>query len=260
MKTIRSFFFIVLAVLTIAVRAAPTECPQHFAGGETPEFTSEKLSARTVLLCFEGNGIVHSGITKTPFWSAYHLTAAKIEAGKDMSRDDSFHAEPRLLKSDRAELKDYSRSGYDKGHLYPNKSTSTREEQYGSFSLANIAPQVPKHNRGIWSAIEAATRSLATRRGELYVITGVLFEGEELLTIGNGVYVPTYFYKAIYDPIRGEAGAYLSPNTDGGTYEIVSIAELEKRAGINLFPAMSESVKQTTMNLPKPRMRKARQS
>jgi endonuclease G len=259
MKTSRSLLFAALAFVAASLHAAPTECPQHFAGGEAPEFSNEKLAARAVPLCFAGNGSLHSGMTKTPFWSAYRLTAAKIEAGKDMSRDDSFHAEPRLPKSDRAELKDYARSGYDKGHLYPNKSTSTREEQYDSFSLANIAPQVPKHNRGIWSAIEAATRSLATRRGELYVITGVLFEGENLLTIGNDVYVPTYFYKAIYDPVKAETGTYLSPNTEDGTYEIISIAELEQRAGINLFPTMPDSVKQATMTLPKPRMHKARQ-
>lgn len=258
LKSIRSIVLLALAILAAHVSAAPTECPQHFAGGEAPELASEKFKPRTVVLCFEGHGSMHSGLTRTPFWSAYHLTAAGIEAGSQISRDDSFHAEPRLPRADRAELKDYSRSGFDKGHLYPNRSAGTRAEQYSSFSLSNIAPQVPKHNRGLWSAIEAATRKLATERGELYVITGVMFEGEELLTIGSGVYVPTHFYKAIYDPAWQQGAAYLSPNAEDPGYEIISIADLEARAGFNLFPGIPQEAKTSVMRLPRPRIRKAR--
>ncbi len=57
------------------------------------------------------------------------------------------------------------------------------------------------------------------------------------------------------DPATHEAAAWIAPNTDGDDYEVVSIAELEKRAKIDAFPKLSASAKLTAMNLPAPRIR-----
>ena len=68
--------------------------------------------------------------------------------------------------------------------------------------------------------------------------------------------VPTYVFKAIYDPANGAAGAYVATNAKearGMTYETISIADLEKRIGIVLFPRMPRSVKETAMKLPRPK-------
>lgn len=243
-----------LMALALGVQAEPAKCPQHFADGQTPEFVRRNLATKATGLCMSGHATMHSGITKTPFWSAYKLTAARVAAGKHLPREDNFHPEPKLPPGERAELSDYRRSGYDRGHVFPNKSAGSKEEQFDSFSLSNIVPQARKHNQELWAGIEIATRTLATQRGTLYVITGVLFEGN-LKSIGSGVLVPTHMYKAIYDPVRKQAAAYLSPNSDEQVYEVVSIGALEKRAGFNLFPAMPESVKAAPMKLPPPQMR-----
>jgi hypothetical protein len=34
--------------------AAPSACPQHFAGGESPDLTNPRLSANTYGLCYTG--------------------------------------------------------------------------------------------------------------------------------------------------------------------------------------------------------------
>ena len=60
-------------------------------------------------------------------------------AGK-LSRKDSFQAEDALPESDRAELSDYERSGYDRGHMAPNANFVTRKAQAETFSLANMVP------------------------------------------------------------------------------------------------------------------------
>jgi endonuclease G, mitochondrial len=49
----------------------------------------------------------------------------------------------------------------------------------------------------------------------LYVITGPLYQGGELKRIGGRVQVPTAIFKAIYDPNRQEAGAYVVGNAPG---------------------------------------------
>lgn len=46
-----------------------------------------------------------------------------------------------------------------------------------SFSLANMVPKAPKHNRGVWkTSVEAATEKYAGRAsGDVYVITGPVY-------------------------------------------------------------------------------------
>ena len=110
------------AGLAMPARAA-TECPEHFAGGVAPTITNPKLKARTQEVCFEAFAVLHSGISRTPLYSAEHLTRANLNAAGKLSRKDSFHPESALPAQDRAELKDYARSGYDRGHMqYPVKS------------------------------------------------------------------------------------------------------------------------------------------
>ena len=74
--------------------------------------------------------------------------------------------------------------------------------------------------------------------GELYVVTGPIFYGSDLKKLNGRVLVPTYIFKAIYDPAQKQAAAYLVANADTGRYAVVSIAEVEKLSGISIFPAL----------------------
>jgi DNA/RNA endonuclease G (NUC1) len=78
-------------------------------------------------------------------------------------RKNAFHAEPMLPKEERAELADYEHTGFDRGHMAPSGDMPSLEAQQESFSLANIAPQTPELNRGIWEGIEAAVPSSPAR-------------------------------------------------------------------------------------------------
>jgi endonuclease G len=92
-------------------------------------------------------------------------------------------------------------------------------------------------------------------RGELYVITGPVFEGEKIERINGRVLVPTHVFKAVLDPSKQEAAAWLAPNDDSGDYQAISIAALERRIGLNLFPKLPDAAKQHVMELPEPRIR-----
>ena len=78
----------------------------------------------------------------------------------------------------------------------------TETSQHESFSLANMIPQDPKNNQILWQGIEEATRTLASRDGEVYVVTGPIFEGSSLERLNGRVLVPAFVFKAIYDPVR----------------------------------------------------------
>lgn len=243
-----------LSMLAFA-HAQTTGCDKHFLQKAPPEFTRQALQASTVGLCFEAFSVMHSGISNTPLWSAQHLTRDALREAREVKRVDSFHAEEALPPKHGAELADYARSGYDRGHMAPAADMPTRQAQHESFSLANVVPQNRKNNQILWSAIEGATRHLANQRGELYVVTGPLFETDKIQRLNGRVFVPTHVFKAVVDPVRNEGAAWVAPNDASGDYDVVSIAELEKQAGINLFPKLPDAAKQTAMALPEPRLR-----
>jgi len=245
---------LVLFALPVTASAAPTDCPAHYAGAMAPDLINPKLAAKTRELCYSAFAVLHSGVTRTPLYAVEHLTRVSVADAKGLQRPEAsaFHAEPRLPPEERAELVDYKRSGFDRGHLVPSANEPTPKAQQESFSLANMIPQVAESNRGIWSAIEGATRHLANTRGEVYVVTGPVFQGTNLQRIGGRVLVPTHVFKAIYDPRRREAAAYLVPNAAGNDYQRIPIAQLEEVTGIAVFPGIPAAAKSTVLALPEP--------
>ena len=244
-----------LIALLLACLSLPTwatDCPQFYAGGQPPVIAKAALKPRTQELCFHAYAVMHSGLSRTPLWSAEHLVRADIEAAQSLPRRDSFHAESRLPAGDRAELSDYARSGYDRGHMAPNGDMPDRTTQGESFSLANMVPQVHANNAGVWAGIEGAVRQLALEEGEIYVVSGPAFVGSDVQRIGN-VLVPTHLWKVVYSPRQRRAGAYVITNDTTREYSAVSIAQLEAMTGIDALPGMAPKIREAGMNLPRPK-------
>lgn len=253
MKFYKFRLFICMSLLYLFQHSAEAaECPQHFADGKAPIIVNQKLTPSTDKLCYQGFAVLHSGITKTGLWAAEHLTRERLNSARGLPRTNSFHPDDNLNHGNRAELKDYARSGYDRGHLAPSGDMPSTSAQDESFSLGNMIPQNPDNNRNLWEGIESAVRTYVKDKGELYVITGPIFEGANLQRIGGRVLVPTHVFKAVYDPSKRIAGAYIANNAPGMEYQAVTIAELEKRIGINLFPGMVQRTKDSGMKLPAP--------
>lgn len=251
MKTRAVLFALLLIFLSTLALAGQSKCPQYYLGGQAPDILNEKYSHQTQEICYSAYGLIHSAITRTPLVSAEHLTRAE-QSKAHPPRVDKFHPDPNLPPADRAELKDYEDSGYDRGHMAPAGDMPDMKSQGESFSLANMIPQNPKDNRNLWEGIEEATRDLANTSGELYVVTGPIFYGSELKRLNGRVLVPNYIFKAIYDPSRQQAAAYFVANAEGGRYAVLPIATVEKLSGITIFPALEDKVKQSPMALPKP--------
>lgn len=251
MKSLLSFCSLLLFSATLF--SAPTQCNGFYFGNEAPDILNTKLLSKTQELCYSSFALMHSGISRTPLWSAEHLTKERLR--HKSKRTNDFHPEDRLSRDERAELADYARSGYDRGHMAPAADMGDKQAQHECFTLANMVPQNSENNRGIWSAIEAATRHLTNEKGELYVITGPIFSGSQIKRIGGRVLVPTKLYKALFDPSTGEGGAYLVTNAPSSDYEVISIAELEQMSGLKLFPAMTPSARENAMDLPNPQQR-----
>ncbi len=224
-------------------------CPAHYVDGRLPEIRNPKMASNTHELCYGVFGVMHSGITRTPLWSAEHLRAENVEAAQHLSRENSFHPELKLPPNQRAELSDYARSGYDRGHMAPNGNMPDRATQQESFTLANMVPQDGDNNRHVWAAIEGAVRKMAKKEGALYVITGPAFLDSKLSKVGN-VVVPSHLYKLVYSPRQQAGAAYFIENKATDDVQFLSIAELEAKIGIDLLPSLSAKQKQVMLRLP----------
>lgn len=69
------------------------------------------------ILYREGYVLSHNKRTRVANWASYHLKNSYLVDA--VQRSDDFKPDPDLPKGDRAEVKDYEGSGYDRGHLVP---------------------------------------------------------------------------------------------------------------------------------------------
>ena len=139
--------------------------------------------------------------------------------------------------------------------MAPSGDMPDAAAQDQSFSLANMVPQAPALNRGLWEGIESAVRAMAVRR-ELYVVTGPVFAGSELEAVGR-VLVPGAVWKAVLDPERRRAAAYVAENRDDAEWRVVSMAQLRTITGLDVFPSLPRWSKMARLRLPDPIRRDA---
>jgi endonuclease G len=173
---------------------------------------------------------------RVPAWVAYSI-----------NRDSAIGCEPRrgrfmpdlsIPVRYRAEPRDYSRSGYDMGHMAPAATMAWDSDvQAESFIMTNVAPQTPNLNRGAWKLLETHVRAWGSEGRRLTVYTGGIWSGESV-RIGRGVTVPDQFFKVIADLDSGEHLGFIMPNAPkvptNLSSHLISIAEIEKRSGLEI--------------------------
>ncbi len=244
---------VLLCGLLVSGFAAATSCPQHYLNGQEPNFRVPMHIDREI--CYSAYALGYHDATKSAFYSAEHLQAGAVRAAKALEREDNFHPDEHIPSGRRAELASFRGSGFDKGHLSPNKDFGTRQTQYESFSLANMVPQLHANNAGIWGAIESSVRYITLKEGETYVVTGGLYD-QTTQKIKDNIPVPNALFKAVYLPKEQQAAVYVSNNDLSGTYEVISVAALTQRTGFDVFPALSASIKAQVAALPTPQKQK----
>lgn len=149
--------------------------------------------------------IRHSGYTvsynkdlKIPNWVSYELTREETK-GKE-KRGNRFIADP-LVTGPIATNADYTRSGYDKGHMAPAADMKwSPEAMKESFYFSNMCPQHPQLNRRGWKNLEDKIRNWAIADSAIIIICGPIIE-KQPKTIGkNKVVVPQQFFKVVLSP------------------------------------------------------------
>ena len=222
-------------------------CRAHFAGGEPPRIDLSLMPGRLRELCFEAFAVLHSGQSKTPVWVAQRLDPEELAKAQQLPRSGRFYPEARLPAAERASLEDYHGSGWDRGHMAPAGDMASDTAMAQSFSLANMVPQAPELNRGVWADYEKSTRRYVRRVGHaVYVITGPVYRqvsvqagmkpatGQDVPAVSrigpSSVWVPDAVFKLVYDPIQERAWAYWSENrNDTKAAAPISLQQLRQR-------------------------------
>lgn len=171
-----------------------------------------QATTQGILVCRQAYTSLNDTRAKIPVWTSYTLT--RSHALGCLARNDQFRPDTSLPLNQRAELSDYSNSGYDKGHLAPDGDMIWDPRiSSESFLLSNIVPQVPGLNRSSWRSLETAVRSWAIQRNHtLLIYTGPIY-GINDKTIGrNQVVVPHSFYKIVVDTETLEYQGFIMHN------------------------------------------------
>ncbi len=202
-----------------------------------------------------GQTIRHTGFTlsydadyKTPQWVAWTLTRA-MTLGTE-KRSNKFCPDP-SVRGAQAYTKDYTGSGYDRGHMAPAGDMKwSRQAMAESFYLSNVCPQNRNLNRGDWKDLEELTREWAAAYGSVSVAAGPIYATKYPARIGaNKVAVPDAFFKVVLVgyPKNPKAYGFIFRNEAGSrplSYYQLSVDEVERRTGMDFFSALPDKVEQ----------------
>lgn len=216
-----NFKRIVLTVVlsTIALTAnAGSSCSALYPNG------SSSTNKGFVELCNTEFVTVYDPIRKVAMFSSERLEGPVIHA----ERVSAFRADNRLPAYARAEVNDYVGTIYDRGHLAPAANMSTPILVRESFLMSNMAPQVARLNRGSWKKLEAQVLDQVT--GLTWIVTGTIFSSKKVVTIGNGITVPSAFYKCVWHNTK--TTCWVASNTGSGKVTVSSLAEVNKLTGM----------------------------
>ncbi|KAH8738043.1 hypothetical protein BGZ61DRAFT_471411 [Ilyonectria robusta] len=169
--------------------------------------------------------------TRNPHWVVEHITPESLRRREGDRKHSNFAEDESVPAKFRALLKDYYRSGFDRGHQVPAADCKwSQAAMDDTFYLSNMCPQVGEgFNRDYWAHFEDFCRRLTIKYPSVRIVTGPLYLPKfdpvdkkwyvKYEMIGNppSVAVPTHFYKVIFAE-DGKAGgnvalgAFVLPN------------------------------------------------
>lgn len=222
---------------------AKTSSPQEaYADLEIPAPITDKEEQ---IIRHTGYTVSYNNTWRLPNWVAYELT--REETKGNAARTDIFIIDP-LVKGTSATNKDYSRSGFDRGHMAPAgdmKWSSTAMKE--SFYFSNMCPQVPGLNRGRWKDLEEQIREWAAEDSALVIICGPLVNKKHSTIGQNHIAVPRAFFKVILAPYVSSPraiGFIFKNEKDNSPLRsyVVTVDSVESLTGIDFFPALPDVI------------------
>jgi len=160
---------------------------------------------------------IYSVKNKIPEIGIVHLTWKVVKA--NIKRVNKFHQNKIIDSSIQADNKDYSHSGFDKGHFSANNADwdindiNSTDMAY-TFAFTNMTPQYPKTNRQSYRRVETYGRELTQKYKSVFVIN-IAVPSDKYMK--GHIDIPFEYYKIfMYNNIKE---CYRIPN-DNKSYKL----------------------------------------
>ena len=201
--------------------------------------------------------VEHTGFTlsfnrehNNPNWAAWELTAD--EAKGTLPRANDFEPDPKLPENHQVTHADYTRSGYDRGHMVPAADMKWDSKAMNDcFYMSNICPQTHTLNAGGWETLESACRRWAKSEGRVYIVCGPVYKGNRHKTIGNElkITVPEGFFKVVLSLREGSEKAigfyYANSNAKQSMKATATtVDEIETLTGMDFFVNINDKLEE----------------
>ena len=181
----------------------------------------------------------------TPNYVAWELLGTEVTNLVD--RSDNFWQDTEIEGC--PAHRDYTGSGYDRGHMCPAADQKWSEEAMNDcFVMANMCPQDHQLNAGAWETLESKERTWAKRDSAIMIIAGPIYEETDTKRLGSiGVRVPSSYFKALLAPYvdSPRAIAFVYPNSPApGNMKdyAMTVDQLEEILGYDLFSALPDDL------------------
>ncbi len=251
-------FLLIIGIAYFWNRLSPGAIDKNF---DTPQQTeSESRSAielskldkvehtkdvPSVVKEYEGFTVDFNPENRTPNYVAWVLQGHETDGAT--SRSNKFWTDEELDGC--PDTRDYSHSGYDRGHMCPaGEQKWSDKAMHHSFVMANICPQKHELNTGAWKTLEDKERSWARRDSAIVIVAGPIYDISDSETIGrNKVRVPSAFFKVLLapfaKPMRAIGFVYPNMKCDGNMQAYaVSVDDVEKMTGLDFFSALPDDI------------------
>ena len=196
---------------------------------------------------YTGFTVSYNAEAHQPNYVAWELTGRETE-GRE-SRDAKWDVDRSVCGT--AELSDYRRSGFDRGHMTPAADVKwDAEAMRESHLLTNICPQDHKLNAGAWATLESNCRQWAVRDSAIIIICGPVLSDYMPRTIGpeeRKIPVPERFFKVVLSPYsvppRGIGFLMNNGPVEGGVQaSAVTIDMVEAVTGYDFFASLPDDI------------------
>ncbi len=149
---------------------------------------------------------------KSAKYVSYTLDGTLVNK-ENIKKRPSFYTEQNLKNIHRSHTRDYTSSGYDRGHLANDASFDySASTQRKTYTMANIIPQAPTVNRKTWIKAEKLERKVAVGLGSATIVNGVIYDKNPKRIGQNQIAVPTAFWKMIFNDEKGYKKCFLYQN------------------------------------------------
>ena len=234
-----------VALLAVATMCRADELPAvPHAGGH---LDLGNPGCADIVVEHEGYAVGYSREHCQAKWTQYRLTKQNMKDCMGKPRyEGPFQPDP-YVPYKQAWNRDYTKSGYQKGHLVPDldlRYSATAEKE--TFYYSNVSPQIDKFNTGVWKRLENKVRSLSIREGSIVVVTGPIFPISGGTKLGDMITVPKKFFKVIYSEgaqpkMIGFIIPHQSTQADIKVF-VCTVARVEAETGLKFFDKLPKGV------------------